>query len=646
VCGIFGVAAPGAEVMPDHTAALRVMRDSLRHRGPDGDGFCRTPRAALGLTRLRVMDVDPRADQPFSDPAGVILASNGEIYNAPDLRHRYSGYPYRSRSDAETLLPLYLERGPAGLADAVGMFAVAIWDDRAGRLTLARDRAGEKPMFWAAHEGAIWFASEIGALLRAGIPARPLDRAALAEYLRLGYVCEPRTLHASIRKVPAGTIMTFGPEGVTQLRYWDPAPSDVPVAPVVSAVAALIESAVTGQLASDVPLGVFTSGGLDSSLLATLAARALGPAKVHSFTVGFADRAYDERPWARRLARELGTPHHEVEVSDAEVPEALDALAATGEPIGDPAAIPTLVLSRAARQHVTVVLSGEGADELFGGYPTYLGHRWAERFAGLPGPVRRGLRTVARALPRSRGPLPLPFLLDRFLDAAPMPWRDRHEAWFGTGLAGLRLGPAGARHEAAARPAVVGDDVAWAASCGSWPSRGFTPHTARGADPVGDREERDVVGAAMRLDYATALRERLLVKVDRATMLASLEARAPFLDPAVTRAALGAPGGSHVGTFGTKRLLREVARGTVPRFILRRTKRGLSVPLARWLQGPMAAALAACRDLPRLTGGLVPAEGLGALLADPGAVVRHARALWPLVVLRGWLRVWNLEEAE
>jgi asparagine synthase (glutamine-hydrolysing) len=635
VCGIYGIAAQRAERLPDHTAALRAMRDALRHRGPDGDGLCRGARAALGATRLRVVDLDPRADQPFSDPAGVILASNGEIYNAPELRRRYPRYPFRSRSDAETLLPLYLDRGPAGLADAVGMFAVAIWDDRTGRLTLARDRAGEKPMFWAEHQGAIWFASEIGALLRAGVPTRPLDRTALIEYLRLGYVREPRTLHAGIHKVPAGTIMTFGPEGNTQLRYWDPTPSDAPVVPVAPVVLALIESAITAQLASDVPLGVFTSGGLDSSLLATLAARAMGPAKVHSFAVGFADRAYDERPWARRLARQLGTPHHEVEVSDADVPEALDALAGTGEPIGDPAAIPTLLLSRAARRHVTVVLSGEGADELFGGYPTYLGHRYADHFAALPGPVRRALTALVHALPPSRGPVPMGFLLDRFLDAAALPWRERHEAWFGTGLAasGL-LGPAGARPEAAARPAIVGDDVAGAASCGSWPSRGFRPRM------------EDVVGTAMRVDYETALRERLLVKVDRATMLASLEARAPFLDPAVTQAALGAPGRAHVGPFGTKRLLREVARGTVPRFILRRRKRGLSVPLARWLQGPMATALADCRDLPRLTGGLVPAEGLDPLLADPGAVIRHARALWPLVALRGWLRVWNLEEAE
>jgi asparagine synthase (glutamine-hydrolysing) len=573
-----------------------------------------------------VIDLDPRADQPFNDRRGVILASNGEIYNAPELRRRYSSYPFRSRSDAETLLPLYLDRGPRGLADAVGMFAVAVWDEAAGRLTLARDRAGEKPLFWAAHQTAIWFASEIGALIRAGVPARPLDRMALTQYLRLGYVREPRTLHQSIHKVPAGTILTFDTAGVTERHYWRPAgPAPLPPRPRAPAVRTLIESAVTAQLASDVPVGVFTSGGLDSSLIATLAARTLGASRVHSFTVGFGDRGYDERPWARRLARALGTPHHEVEVSETEVPAALDALAATGEPLGDPAAVPTLILSRAARAHVTVVLSGEGGDELFGGYPTYLGHRWAAWAGRVPWAARRGLIAFARALPRSGAPLPLPVLFERFLDSASLPWAERHDEWFGTGLRRLGLLSAGGDD--------AGDDGSPPASGGKWPSRGFPPRP-------------DVVAAAMELDYATSLRERLLVKMDRATMLASLEARAPLLDPAVTRAALALPGRAHVGTFGTKRLLREVARGTVPRFILTRPKRGLSVPLARWLAGPMAAAVAACHDLPRLTGGLIAREPLAALLADPAAVTRHARALWPLVALRGWLRVWNLEEAE
>jgi asparagine synthase (glutamine-hydrolysing) len=618
MCGVFGIASL-SDTLPECRESLRIMREALRHRGPDGDGLCRTARAAIGVTRLRVVDLDPRADQPFGDPAGVILASNGEIYNASDLRRRYAQYPFRSRSDAETLLPLYLERGPAGLADAIGMFAVAIWDERHARLVLARDRAGEKPLFWAEHEGAVWFASEIGALLEAGVPARPLDRAALIQYLRLGYVREPRTLHQRIHKVPAGTILTFDQEGVGQLRYWDPAPPAAPAAPAPPAVSDLIESAVTHQLAADVPLGVFTSGGLDSSLLATLAVRALGPERVHSFTVGFSEPDFDERPWARRLARELGTPHHEVEVSDAQLPEALDALATTGEPIGDPAAIPTLVLSRAARTHVTVVLSGEGADELFGGYPTYLGHRWAAVFNAVPHPARRGFLALARAFAPNRGPVPLRFLLQRFVDAAALPGPERHEAWFGSGLSPLFVG------EGWERGGIAGWGAEWGGIAGG-----------------GGGE----VAAAMRLDYETELRERLLVKMDRATMLASLEARAPFLDPAVTHAALGAPGGYHVSAFGTKRLLREVARGTVPRFILRRAKRGLSVPVARWLRGPLAGALADCRDLPRLTGGLIAAGGIERVLAAPGEVVRHARALWPLIVLRWWMRVWNLEEVE
>jgi asparagine synthase (glutamine-hydrolysing) len=618
MCGIFGVASPGSRPLVDHTAALQVMCDALRHRGPDGDGLCRTPRAAIGVTRLRVVDLDPRADQPFSHPSGVVLACNGEIYNAPDLRRRFPGHPFRSLSDTETLLPLYLEGGAPRLADAVGMFAIAVWDERQGRLVLARDRAGEKPLFWAEHRGAIWFASEIGALLDAGVPGLPLDRTALAEYLRLGYVCQPRTLHRNIHKVPAGTILTFDASGVSARRYWDPAPAaPLPRCPTAPDIERLLQDAVTRQLTADVPVGIFTSGGLDSSLLSAIAVRAFGPGRLLSFSVGFADPAFDERPWARRLARALGMVHHEVEVSDDEVAGALDALAASGEPLGDPAAVPTLLLSRAARRHVTVVLSGEGGDELFGGYPTYLGHRWAGAFGALPRPVRSVAALAARTLAPSGGPVSPRFLVERFLDGAGLPWRERHERWFGTGLGSPLL---------AGRGAGAGSLAGWGEEAGGFAAGG------------------DEVSAAMRLDYETALPERLLVKIDRATMLASLEARAPFLDPEVTRAGLAAPGRAHVGRFGTKRLLRQVARGIVPGFILRRTKRGLSAPVGGWLAGPLAAALAACRDLPRLTGGLVSPGALAGLLGSPGAVQQHARALWPLVALRGWMRVRHLDE--
>jgi asparagine synthase (glutamine-hydrolysing) len=610
MCGVFGII--GFRGLPDAApAACGAMRDALRHRGPDGDGIATAGDGMVGATRLRVVDLDPRADQPFTDPSGcVVLACNGEIYNAAELRRRFPAYPYASRSDSETLLPLYLERGARGLADAVGMFAIAIWDTRCRRLTLARDRAGEKPLFWAEHGGAVWFASEIGALLRAGVPGFPLDHTALAEYLAFGYALEPRTLHTGVHKVPAGTILTLDAAATTATAYWTDSPPAAPAVSAVSAIRHTLADAVRSQLASDTPLGVFTSGGLDSSLLASLAVRALGAANVPTFAVGFDDPAFDERPVARRFARHLGTPHAEVVVPDDAVPAALDALAATGEPLADPAGVPTLLLARAARRQVTVVLSGEGGDELFGGYPTYLGHRWAPTFTALPRPLRAALVAGARLLPPSRGRVPLEFLLKRFVAAAHLPWPARHAAWFGGGLP--------------SSPSVGGGLAGWGI----------------GGDEDGGA---DIVTAAMDLDYRTALRERLLVKVDRATMLASLEARSPFLDPAVTRAARAAAGRAHVGRFTTKRLLREVARDLVPEFILRRRKRGLTVPLARWLDGALAAQVAACRDLPRLTGGLVSAAALDRLLATPASRIRDARGLWTLVALRHWMRAWNLE---
>jgi asparagine synthase (glutamine-hydrolysing) len=366
---------------------------------------------------------------------------------------------------------------------------------------------------------------------------------------------------------------------------------------------------VARQVRADVPLGVFTSGGLDSSLLAALAADVLGRRRVRTFAVGFPDRSYDERAHAERFARALGTTHESVVVEDDQVMETLDALAASGEPVGDPAAVPTLVLARAARTSVTVVLSGEGADELFGGYPTYAGHRLAPAWAAVPGPVRAATRGVLRVLPTSGRRVPATFLLRRFVDAADRPWPERHLAWTSNGLPPEALGAA-------------------------WTDEPPSPAPG-GIDPV---------AGAMRLDYEGPLRERLLVKVDRATMRASLEARAPYLDPALTRAAWAA-GGSHVNGVWTKRLLREVARPILPRFILRRGKRGLSVPLHRWLTGPLAAAARRLLAPGRLAAaGLVEPARVAALLAAHGTGrAEHARALWTLFVAQHWLSYWNLE---
>ena len=590
-------------------AAADVMARALRHRGPDGHGRRMWEDALLGVTRLRVVDLDPRADQPFTDATGMVtLACNGEIYNAAALRRRYADFPYRSASDVEVVLPLFLDRGADGLADLDGMFALAVLDRRVGHLVLVRDRAGEKPLFTAAIGDECWFASEIGALLEAGAVGRTLDLGALRAFLRHGYVREPLTPFTGIRKVPAGTIVIVDDHGTTIRRYWDP---DAPRDESPIDLATLLRDAVARQVRADVPLGVFTSGGLDSSLLAALAAEVLGPARIRTFAVGFPDRTYDERRFAERFAAALGTTHEAAVVEDDQVPEALDALAATGEPVGDPAAVPTLVLARAAKPSVTVVLSGEGADELFGGYPTYLGHRAAPYWARLPAPLRAGARRAIAALPASGRRVPLAFLLGRFADAADLPWPERHLAWFANGLPEDALGGS-----------------AWAEQA---------PWRPPGEDPV---------AGAMRLDYDGPLRERLLVKVDRATMRASVEARSPFLDPAVTRAAWAA-GGRHVSGFATKRLLREVARPILPRFILRRRKRGLSVPLYRWLNGPLAAAADQLLAPGRLAAvGLVdPARVASLLAAHRAGRADHGRALWTLLVMRHWLSYWNLEIA-
>lgn len=590
-------------------AAGDAMANALRHRGPDGHGRVVFPDALLGVTRLRIVDLDPRADQPFTDASGTItLCCNGEVYNAPELRRRFRAYPFRSESDVEVILPLYLERGPAGLAELDGMFAVAILDRRHGTLVLARDRAGEKPLFTCRPDGELWFASEIGALLAADAVPRTLDAPALKELLQVGYVSEPRTPFAAIQKVPAGSIATLKNGEFETWRYWEPFAPDEPT-PTPSLLLERLRAAVGRQVRADVPIGVFASGGLDSSLVTRLAVDHLGAGQVRTFGVGFPDRSYDERPFAARLAGALGTSHWDVEVSDEQVPEVLDCLAATGEPITDPAAVPTVLLARVTRPHATVVLTGEGADELFGGYPTYLGHRLAPAWQRFPASLRAVVRTAVRALPPSGRRVPLEFLLKRFVSAAHLPWHARHLAWYGTGF------PADALRGHAWKPLA--------------PPAGGPP---------------DVVGSAMLFDYGASLRERLLVKMDRATMRSSLEARAPFLDAAVTRAGLAA-GGAQVKGLTTKRLLREVAAPLLPPFILRRRKRGLSVPVSRWLSGPLAAAAERWLAPQHLAaGGLVDAEAVARLLRHHRTgLADHGRALWTLVVIQHWMTHWNLE---
>ncbi len=585
-----------------HPFVLGEMGEALRHRGPDGRAVFVEADAQIGCERLRIVDLHERADQPFKSPDGLVwLEANGEIYNAPSFRERYRDYPYRSHSDVETILPLYLEHGLDAVAQLDGMFGLAIWDNRTRTLLLARDRAGEKPLFYARVHGEVVFASELQCLLRHPDVSRELDPVAMDDYLALGYVSEPRTPFAAIRRVPAGTYMLFRESGDEMVRYWDPSsftPQRISPREAVLETQRLIEHAVAKQVMADVPVGVFISGGLDSSILATLASQAIGVDKVHTFSAQFAEESFDESGDAAVLARQMRTRHVPVRTDEQTLLDALHHVTKrVAEPLADAAILPTFLLARAAREHVKVVLSGEGADELFGGYPTYIGHKLAPKYDALPSFVRGAIRRLAFALPASGKKVTLEYLLKRFVTDAERPWVERHLRWFGIGL-------------------------------------GELPAIGEGSDPL--------VGA-MLLDYRSYLRDNLLVKVDRATMLSSVEARAPYLDRDVTRFALSLPAGLRVRGLTTKWVLKKAAEKWVPRDVIYRRKRGLSVPTATWINRGLRAEVDRLLEPSRLRQhGIVNEPQVTALLAEHRAGhANHAKALWAVVMLEYWLENWT-----
>ncbi|UCD24122.1 MAG: asparagine synthase (glutamine-hydrolyzing), partial [Gemmatimonadota bacterium] len=547
----------------------------------------------------------------------VLLAVNGAIYNARELRSGYSDFDFRSRSDSEVVLPLYLDRGSEGLADLDGMFAIAIYDGRVGELILARDRAGEKPLFYREIGDEIWFASELQALLDYKPRLSSLEPWAIRDFLTLGYVTEPRTIYRDITKVTAGSILSFSQGQHRTFQYWDcESKSRAAGARDRSAtqLERLLMEAVERQLVADVPVGVFLSGGVDSALLTALAVRRLGNDKVQTFSIGFTERSYDESNHARSVAAWFNTRHIGFDATPTALSQALQIIVdQVAEPIADPAVLPTYLLARCAREHVTVVLSGEGADELFGGYPTYIGHEAARMYNRLPRYVRRAMATAIGSIPVSHtGKVPLEYLLKRFVASAGLELKPRHLDWFGTGL-----------------PA----DVWQPDFCPQWESPAF---------PSGPTD----IDRASLFDFRTYLRDNLLTKIDRATMLASLESRAPYLDTNLVEFALSLDASLKSRGVTTKWLLKQVAREWLPRVTVKRKKRGLSVPVAQWLNDSLRP------DVDRLLArdtvdrrGLLRGVKVAQLVSEHRSrKVNHSRALWPLLMLEYWIERWVPED--
>lgn len=593
MCGICGVIDPLAR--PIDPAGVRSMLDAMIHRGPDSSGMFEAPGVTAGIRRLRVIDLTT-GDQPIRNEDGQVeVVFNGEIYNHASIRSELqaAGHRFTTRSDTEVLVHLWEERGPEMVHALDGMFAFCIVDRGRRETFLARDALGIKPLYLRSVGDRIVFASEIAALLRYPAPKPSADPVRLAELVALQYVPGDKTVFRGITKLLPGHAFHVR-DGTVRIRRWfelPPAGAGTPgsLDEAAERLRELLAEAVRAQAVADVPVGVFLSGGLDSTGITALLAKE-APGRVQTFSVGFSDSAaHDERRFASIASRTLGTEHHELVVSADDVarllPAAIEHLA---EPVVDPALLPTWLLSQFARARVTVALSGEGADELFGGYKRHLFQERLGWMRALP-----GLSAAGRAGRRLRV---FPVRVGQALEA--LGTRDpvrNHLAWSQT--LGYSLASA-----------LFDGDVMGA----------FTADTGAAFAPYFDRN-RDALSARLRADLSEWLPHNLLHKVDGASMTFSLEARVPYLALPVVRFVAGLPDEVKIRGRETKRLLRRALAGLVPQEILDRPKRGFDLPLSAWLRGPLRE-LAASRLNER---SLSRWPGLNAKVAA-GLFARHA----------------------
>ena len=443
MCGICGIL--NLQLQPlAHGDRIDPMAARIFHRGPDSGGKFQLPHVALAIRRLSIIDLET-GNQPLSNESGdITLVFNGEIYNYRELCQglRERGHHFKTHSDGEAIIHLYEEQGPDCLRELNGMFAIALWDDRAQRLLLARDRAGEKPLYYWRDGQTLVFGSEIKSLLEYPGISRNLDPTALTHYFFYGHFPNPRSVYTKIKKLPAAHRMVVEGGDLRIDAYWRPQEYlRTPEAPPVSAreerdlieeLALRLRQAAESRLVSDVPLGVFLSGGVDSSTIVAIMSE-LSPGNVNSFSVNFPEKTFNEEAYSTLIAKRFRTRHHILNADKPSMYQALLTLADhLDEPMADPAVIPTYMISRFAREHIKVALSGEGSDELFGGYPTYLGARLADYYLQLPGVVRRQIfGRLQRFLPVSSTAVPKGLFLRRFLSHAEKDAAQRHHIWFG-----------------------------------------------------------------------------------------------------------------------------------------------------------------------------------------------------------------------
>ncbi len=592
------------------------MNSRLTHRGPDSDGLFHEGRVALAMRRLSIIDLE-HGDQPISNEDGsVTVVQNGEIYNYRELRGELErrGHRFATHSDTEVLVHLYEEHGDSFVERLRGMFAIALWDRREHRLLLARDRFGIKPLYIRQVDGALSFASELKAMLEQPGFSRQIDPRAVAAYLAFNSIPAPLTIFAEARKLPAGTLAVWRDGELTQTRYARPSPVAAgetrrrPEDALAEELRETLRDSIRAHLVADVPVGVLLSGGVDSAGIVALAAgEQSGPVK--TFSVGFEEASFDELDRARLVAERYGTDHHEIVLRPDAVELFPKLVEAFDEPFGDSSALPTYLVSELAAGEVKVALSGEGGDELFGGYYTYVADLLAPRvgrLAALAAPL-------AEMLPSSDSKVSLDYKAKRFARGAGLPPLDRHHAWKEIFSRQLQASLLGDR------------DPDW--------------------DPVDVYRERyaETAGAEplarlQDVDLGIYLVDDLLVKTDRSSMAHSLELRVPFLDNEVAAMALGLATPLKVRGLAKKRLLRQALAPLLPKQVLRGPKQGFSIPVAAWLRGPLqgfARETLSAETVAR-QGWLDPATVTALLDRHCAGREDLSRQLWGLIAFTLW----------
>jgi asparagine synthase (glutamine-hydrolysing) len=629
MCGIAGWINLENNRSQNGEVVLHAMCERMKHRGPDSEGLWMDETVALGMRRLSIIDLHTGEQPVYSEDKSIVVVMNGELYNFREVRTDLEkrGHKFETQTDTEILPHLYEEYGEAMLEHINGMFAFALWDKRKQKLLIARDKFGEKPLYYGVFDGKLIFASEPKVLLANQSVKTAINTDALRQYLSFDYVPAPNSIYKGISKLPAAHFLSVEKNEIKTRRYWNlswqkSAPEqgrngNSTFEKAAEELRELLADAVRMRLVADVPLGILLSGGVDSSTVAAFATQ-FSSEKVKTFSIGFEEDSFDESKYARQVAKHLNTEHYEEKLS---VEKAADLITEIGtwldEPLSDGSLIPTLLLSQFVRKHVTVALGGDGGDEIFAGYPMYYAHKVADVYGKVPRFLRDGLiEPIVNSLPVSNVNMSFDYKAKRFVAASKYDTVTRHHSWFGS-------------FSIDEQQQLLSKDVLAQTSSDIYKD---AKELLKICDATDEIEQMQF------LDINFYMAEDILTKVDRASMAVSLEVRAPFLDPRVAQFAASIPLAYKLKGNKGKYILKKAVEPLLPKNILHRSKKGFGIPIAEWLKGRLNPLMHELLDPKRLKNqGLFDEKFVQKIIKEHETnIASHHKQLWTLLVFQLW----------